>query len=106
MMFNGYCDFGSWGSLGNFGVLGWIGLILNLIFWIGLIVGFAVLVVWAIRRAQVPAGTVAYGSGQPTTKAILQTRYARGEITRDQYQRMKQDIGKSKVSEIRKGESE
>jgi uncharacterized membrane protein len=30
--------------------------------------------------------------GQPTAKEILQAKYARGEITREQYQLMKQEI--------------
>jgi uncharacterized membrane protein len=30
--------------------------------------------------------------GQPTAKDILQAKYALGEITREQYQLMKQDI--------------
>ena len=87
-MYNGLCNSGTWGFLGNFGLWGWIGLILNLVFWVGLIAGLALLVVWAIRRAQV---TDAYG--KPTPKEILQARYARGEITREQYELGKQDIG-------------
>jgi uncharacterized membrane protein len=31
-------------------------------------------------------------TGQPTAKEILQAKYALGEITREQYQLMKQDI--------------
>ena len=88
-MFDGLCHAGAgnWGSLANFGVWGWVGLILNLVFWVGLIAGLIVLVLWAIRRARVSTS-----SGQPTAKEILQTKYARGELTREQYQLMKQDI--------------
>ena len=92
-MFNGLCDFGNWGSLGNFGAWGGIGLILNLVFWVGLLAALTLLVVWAIRRARVPAAAVPYASGQPTAKEILQAQYARGEITREQYELRKQDIG-------------
>ena len=35
-MFNGLCHTGTWGSLGKMGVSGWVGLILNLVFWVGL----------------------------------------------------------------------
>ena len=89
-MFDGFCGTGNsyWGYSGNFGAWSWIGLVLNLVFWVGLIAGLIVLVVWAIRRARVPSGI-----GQPTAKEILQARYARGEITREQYQLMQQDIG-------------
>ena len=87
------CHSGTWGSVGSLGVWGGIGLILNLVFWVGLIAGLILLVVWAIRRARVPAATGAYTTGQPTAKEILQAQYARGEITREQYELRKQDIG-------------
>jgi putative membrane protein len=99
MMLNGFCHFGNWGSFGNFGVWGWIGLIFSLIFWVGLIASLTLLVIWAIRRARVPAATVPYATGQPTAgvkntaKEILQARFARGEITREQYQQMLDDLG-------------
>jgi len=92
-MFNGFCDFGSWGSLGSFSAWGWIGLILTLIFWVGLTAALALLVVWAKRRAGVAAGTVSYGAKGPSAKEILQAQYAKGEITRRQYELMIQDIG-------------
>ena len=93
-MMNGDCFPGDWGSLlGNFGGWGWIGLVLNLIFWGGLIAALVVLVVWAVLRAQVPAATVSPAGGQPTAKEILQAQYARGEITREQYELKKQVIG-------------
>ncbi len=87
------CNSGTWGSLGNFGVWGGIGWILNLIFWIGLLAGLILLVVWALRHAQVPAATVPSAIRQPTAKEILSAQYARGEITHEQYETMKQDIG-------------
>ena len=87
-MFSGLCHTGIWGSLGNMGVWGWVGLILNLVFWVGLLVGLILLTVRAMKRARVPAFT-----GQPTPKEILQAQYARGEITREQYVLRKQDIG-------------
>lgn len=98
-MTNLFCHSGNLASLGNLGAWGWIGLILNLVFWFGLIVAMIHLVVWAIRRARVPAGRVASATGQPTAggkntaREILQARYARGEVTREQYEQLKQDIG-------------
>jgi hypothetical protein len=44
--------------------MGLDGLILNLLFWVGLIAGLTLLVVWAIRRARVPAATVPYATGR------------------------------------------
>ena len=92
-MYDGPCYSGNWGFLGDFGVWGWIGLILNLVFWVGLLVGLILLVVWAIRRARFPDATGVNTTGVPTTKEILQTLYARGEITREQYEFLKPDIG-------------
>ena len=92
-MFNGLCHTGTWGSLGNMGVWGWIGLILNLVFWVGLFAGLILLAVRSMGRARVPTAAVPYATGQPTAKEILQTQYARGEITREQYELRNQDIG-------------
>lgn len=57
-MFNGICHFGNWGSLGNYGAWGWLGMTLNMVFWLGLLVGLSALVVWAIRRVQIPGATI------------------------------------------------
>ncbi len=92
-MYTGLCNVGNWASLGNFGGWGWIGLILTLVLWVGLIAGFALLVVWALRRAQVPVTTAPSSTGQPTALEILQAQYAQGAITREQYEIKKQDIG-------------
>jgi putative membrane protein len=97
-MFNGFCYSGNWGSLGDFGVRGGVGLIFNLIFWVGLLAGLTLLVVWAIRRARVPVTTTPSANRQPTAggkntaKRTLQVRYARGEISREEYELLKQDI--------------
>jgi uncharacterized membrane protein len=86
MMFNGLCHTGTWGSLGTMSVWGWVGLILSLVFWFGLFVGLTLLAVRAMKRARVPGAI-----GQPSAREILQAQYARGGITREQYERMKQD---------------
>jgi putative membrane protein len=44
--------------------------------------------VWAVKRFT--SGSVS--SGSQTPREILQARYARGEITRDQYQQILQDL--------------
>jgi putative membrane protein len=64
---------------------GWIGLILNL----AILVGIVILVVWAVKHFT--SGSMS--SGGQTPREIVQARYARGEITRDQYQQMLQDLG-------------
>lgn len=95
-MSNVLCHSGNLASLGNLGAWGWVGLILNLVFWVGLIAGLTLLVVWSIRRTRVPAATVPSTTGQPNAKEILQAQYARGEVNRELYERWKQDIDKPK----------
>jgi putative membrane protein len=79
-MMNGF------GGMGLFG--GWIGLIFNL----AIVVGIVILVVWAVKRFT--GGTINGNqiSGNQSPREILQARYARGELTRDQYQQMLGDL--------------
>lgn len=80
----------------GFGSLGWIGMILNLVITIGVIIGVVLLVIWLVRRASAGSsvGGFQIGSLEPSKspKEILQLRYARGEITREQYQQMLADL--------------
>jgi uncharacterized membrane protein len=94
MMTNGLCHVGNVVSLGTYGVWGEIGLmILNMVFWLGVFAALSLLIVWAIRRARVPAVAVQNATGKPSAKETLQAGYARGEITREQYERKKKDVG-------------
>lgn len=83
MMGGGFMHGFGFGGMGLFG--GWISLILNL----AIIIGIVILVVWAVKR--ITSGTSS--STTQTPREILQARYARGEITRDQYQQMLSDLG-------------
>ncbi len=67
---------------------GWIGLILN----VAILVGIVLLVVWAVKRFTGGSINGNQTSGNQSPREILQARYARGEITRDQYQEMLQDL--------------
>lgn len=91
-MSNLVCHSGNQGTLGDFSVWGWIGLILNLIFWFGLLAGLTLLAIRAIRGTRVPVATGPSTNGPLTAKQILQAQYARGEITRQEYELKKQDI--------------
>lgn len=80
------------GIMGGSG-FGLIGMIFNLILTAGVVIGIVLLVVWLVRRSDVSGNpTFNSGTGEPSPKEILQTRYARGEITREQYEIMKQDL--------------
>ncbi len=67
---------------------GLIGLIFNL----AIIVGIVILVVWAVRRFTNGTANWNRSAGSQSPREILQARYARGEITREQYQQMLQDL--------------
>ncbi len=71
------------GMMGGFGLIGWL---FNLL----VIVGVVVLIVWAVQRFSAPGGG---SSNTQSPREILQARYARGEITREQYQEMMKDLG-------------
>ena len=81
----------------GFGSFGLIGMILNLVITVGLIVGIVLLVAWLVRRLGSQGG--AFSAGQQPGQAaiapreILQARYARGEITREEYDRIRQELG-------------
>lgn len=75
-----------WGLYG--GGLGIAGMILSFIFTVLVIAGIIILIVWLIKRAN------SSGSGRTDGNAleILKTRYARGEITKKEFESIKDDI--------------
>ncbi len=83
-------------GIGGFGAFGLIGMLLNLVITVGLIAGLVLLVVWAVRRFAPTAQTGWPLAGEPhvelSPRDVLQRRYARGEITREQYQQMLADL--------------
>ncbi|MFO8035199.1 MAG: SHOCT domain-containing protein [Anaerolineales bacterium] len=87
------CCGGLFGGMGGWGIFGPI---VSLVFTLGLIIGFVLLVIWAVRRLS--SGSAGSASqirelkSAQTPLEILNTRYARGEITRDEYQEMKADL--------------
>lgn len=87
---------GGFGGSGGFGAFGLIGMLVNLLVTVGVIVGVVLLVVWLVRRSGASGLTASNFSGPasaPTSpREILQVRYARGEITRDQYQQALADL--------------
>ena len=87
--------FGCCGGWGSFGSYSWIGLILNLIITAAVIGGMVWLVIWAVRRlssANRPNALAGNQTISQTPQEILQIRYARGEITREQYLNMLEDL--------------
>jgi putative membrane protein len=77
------------GMMSGFGGLGLLGGLIGLIFNLAILIGIVLLIVWAVKR---------FNTGNPSSSSqmpreILQARYARGEITREQYQQMLSDLG-------------
>ena len=79
------------GGFGNMGLFGGLG-ILSMIVYIAIIIGVVMLIVWAVQRMAGGGGNRNSLSGDLSPREILQARYARGEITREQYQQMLQDL--------------
>lgn len=75
-----------YGMMGGFGLLG---LIFNLV----IIIGIVILIVWAAKRFAGGSTNWNQPSASQSPREILQARYARGEITREQYQQMLSDLG-------------
>ncbi len=76
----------------GFGTFGWFGMILSLLFTVAVIIGIVWLVVWAVRRAGGNNMALPDQSAAPSAKEILQTRYARGELSREEYLAMLEDL--------------
>ena len=65
----------------------------GLIFGVAILIGILLTVVWVARGF---SGGIGGGFDSPAVQSpreVVQLRYARGEITRDQYQKMLQDLG-------------
>jgi putative membrane protein len=79
-----------WGSFGSFG---WIGMILNIIITVGVIVGIVWFIIWLVRRAGFNGqGNFGPVSAEHSPREILQTRYASGEINREEYLEILADL--------------
>ena len=87
------------GMMGGFGGMGGWGLfggLFSLVLIIGLLVGLVFLGIWLWRRFSFAEGTGAWAqppaTRQPSALDVLQARYARGDLTREEFQLMQQDL--------------
>ncbi len=73
------------------GMMGWAANpwwgILGMVFGLAVLAGLVLLVVWTVRQF-IPAG----GPAGSRALEILKERYAKGEITREQYEQMRRDL--------------
>lgn len=73
---------GWWGP--GYGLFGWL---FMLLFWVLIIAGAVLIVRWLMDQARSPGS-----ASQETALDILKKRYASGEITKEQFEAMKQDL--------------
>jgi putative membrane protein len=85
-------DYSGWGMgpgmMGGWG-MGWFGMIFMLVFWGLVIVGLVFLIKWLI---QTTSGGKAVGHTGSKAIEILKERYARGEISKEEFETMKKDL--------------
>lgn len=79
---------GRW-MMGDWG-MGWFGMIVMLLFWVLVIAGIVVLVRWLIQKTD-SMNRSSVGTGSQAMD-ILKERFAKGEITRDEFESMKKEI--------------
>ena len=80
---------------GGFGSFGLMGGLIGLLFNIAILVGIVLLVVWTVQKfSHSTSSSASLTSPQQVLSAreILDIRYARGELTRDEYQTKLGDI--------------
>lgn len=89
-MFRGWYRFFPFG----FARFGWIGAVIHLLISALIVIGIILLVIWLVRRLSHagPMGPGINPVGPLSPREILQMRYARGEITREQYKQMLEDL--------------
>ncbi|GIK37045.1 MAG: hypothetical protein BroJett011_08780 [Chloroflexota bacterium] len=83
------------GMMGGFGSFGLMGGLIGLLFNIAVLVGIVLLVVWAVQkvsRSTHSGASTTAPSQVLSAREILDIRYARGELTREEYQTRLSDI--------------
>ena len=74
-----------WGGFGGYG-MGFVGWIFMLLFWGLIVVGVVLVVRWLWDQGRPGTG------GADSPLEIRKRRYARGEISKEEFDRMKQDL--------------
>ena len=58
-----------------------------------LVIGVVVLVAWAVTRNSRPGGMPTQDPSRPTPSEVLRERFARGEITEQEFEQAKKVLG-------------
>lgn len=93
--YGGYGSGPGWGGHMMYGWGGWLGGPFMIIIWILMIVAGIALIKWlfAISRKDQAAPFSSPAQGLDRSLAILRERYAKGEISREEFQAMKAELG-------------
>jgi putative membrane protein len=75
-----------------YGGLGWIGMVINLIISVALIIGVVFLVIWIVKRLSNYNSVRMFNNAGPSAVEIAKERYAKGEITREEFQKLLTDL--------------
>ncbi len=70
----------------------WLGMGLHGLFWIFVLAAILFIIVWAVRSATGRPNEQEVARGGPGAREILDARYARGEIEREDYLARKKDL--------------
>lgn len=68
----------------DFGVLGIVAMVFRGLIGVAVLIGIVLLIIWAIRRLSAPTAA--------DPKEIAKARYAKGEISREEYQQILTDL--------------
>jgi putative membrane protein len=74
------------------GGAGWLWMLGGLL----LVIGIIVLIVWVVMRASRAGEMPTQGSSGPTPNQILSERFARGEITEQEFEQAKKTLGQDR----------
>ena len=77
------------GMMGGYDMMygyGWIYMLLGILFMVGIVL----LIVWLVRQSG--AGNAGSSDREETALDILKKRYAKGEIDKEEFERMKRDL--------------
>jgi putative membrane protein len=70
-------------------------MIINLVITIAVLVGLVLLVVWAVKKFnQTNSQTDSRNTSGDSARDIVQARYAKGELSREEYQQILSDLSR------------